>query len=165
MVVSINITKEDIVNQETTNYLIELLQQYPTLKERITLELVESEGIENSIEVRNFLQTARAHGCLLAIDDFGAGYSNFEYLSRLNVDFIKIDGSLIKNMDTDANAYATVKTITHFAKNLGILVVAEFVHKKEILEKVQELGIHYAQGFYLHEPSPIPKIKSSYGSN
>lgn len=163
--ISINITKEDIVNQETTNYLIELLQQYPTLKERITLELVESEGIENSMEVRNFLQTARAHGCLLAIDDFGAGYSNFEYLLRLNVDFIKIDGSLIKNMDTDANAYATVKTITHFAKNLGILVVAEFVHKKEILEKVQELGIHYAQGFYLHEPSPIPKIKSSYGSN
>jgi EAL domain-containing protein (putative c-di-GMP-specific phosphodiesterase class I) len=129
---------EALVNQETTNYLIELLQQYPTLKERITLELVESEGIKNSIEVRNFLQTARAHGCLLAIDDFGAGYSNFEYLLRLNVDFIKIDGSLIKNMDTDANAYATVKTITHFAKNLGILVVAEFVHKKEILEKVQE---------------------------
>lgn len=163
--ISINITKEDILNQETTTYLMELLQQYPTLKERITLELVESEGIEDSAEVRTFLQQARARGCLLAIDDFGAGYSNFEYLLRLNVDFIKIDGSLIKNLDTDTNAYATVKTITHFAKNLGILVVAEFVHKKEILEKVQELGIDYAQGFYLHEPSPKPKIKSSYGSN
>lgn len=163
--ISINITKEDILTQETTSYLFDLLQQYPTLKERITLELVESEGIENSVEVQTFLQKARLHGCLLAIDDFGAGYSNFEYLLRLNVDFIKIDGSLIKNLDTDTNAYATVKTITHFAKNLGILVVAEFVHKKEILEKVRELGIHYAQGFYLHEPSPIPKIKSSNGSN
>jgi len=158
--VSINITKEDILNLETTTYLMEMLQQYPTLHGRITLELVESEGIEDSVEVQTFLQQARVHGCLLAIDDFGAGYSNFEYLLRLNVDFIKIDGSLIKNLDTDANAYATVKTITHFAKNLGILVVAEFVHKKEILEKVQELGIDFAQGFYLHEPSPKPKLKA-----
>ena len=158
--VSINITKEDIINSETTTYLMEMLQQYPTLHGRITLELVESEGIEDSTEVQTFLQQAREHGCLLAIDDFGAGYSNFEYLLRLNVDFIKIDGSLIKNIDTDANAYATVKTITHFAKNLGILVVAEFVHKKEILEKVQELGIDFAQGFYLHEPSPKPKLKA-----
>ncbi|WP_263832199.1 EAL domain-containing protein [Sulfurospirillum oryzae] len=158
--VSINITKEDILNLETTTYLMNLLKQYPMLKKRIILELVESEGIEDSVEVRNFLQQARTNGCLLAIDDFGAGYSNFEYLLRLNVDFIKIDGSLIKHLDTDANAYATVKTITHFAKNLDILVVAEFVHNKEILDKVQELGIDYAQGFYLHEPSPKPKIKS-----
>ncbi|WP_052433493.1 EAL domain-containing protein [Sulfurospirillum arsenophilum] len=163
--ISINITKEDILNQETTAYLMNLLEQSPTLKGRITLELVESEGIEDSVDVQTFIQKARAHGCLLAIDDFGTGYSNFEYLLRLKVDFIKIDGSLIKHLDTDVNAYATVKTITHFAKNLGILVVAEFVHKKEILEKVQELGIDYAQGFYLHEPSPKPKIKSSHASN
>jgi len=163
--ISINITKEDILNQETTAYLMDMLQQYPMLHGRITLELVESEGIEDSADVQTFLQQARAHGCLLAIDDFGAGYSNFEYLLRLSVDFIKIDGSIIKNIDTDANAYATVKAITHFAKNLGILVVAEFVHKKEILEKVQELGIDYAQGFYLHEPSPKTKIKSPHVSH
>jgi len=142
-----------------------MLHQYPTLQGHITLELVESEGIEDSTEVQTFLQQIRTYGCLLAIDDFGAGYSNFEYLLRLNVDFIKIDGSLIKNLDTDANAYATVKTITHFAKNLGILVVAEFVHKKEILEKVKELDIDFAQGFYLHEPSPKTKIKSHYVSH
>lgn len=163
--ISINITKEDIMNQETTAFLMDMLHQYPTLQGHITLELVESEGIEDSTEVQTFLQQIRTYGCLLAIDDFGAGYSNFEYLLRLNVDFIKIDGSLIKNLDTDANAYATVKTITHFAKNLGILVVAEFVHKKEILEKVKELDIDFAQGFYLHEPSPKTKIKSHYVSH
>lgn len=163
--ISINITKEDILNHETVTFLWSLFAKYPELKERITLELVESESIEDSLEVRTFLQKARQHGCFLAIDDFGAGYSNFEYLIRLNVDFIKIDGSLIKNLDTDKNAYATVKTITLFAKNLGILVVAEFVHKKEILEKVQELGIDFAQGFYLHEPSSKPMIKSLHGSH
>ena len=156
--ISINITQEDIFNQETITLLFDLMNQYPTLKDRITLELVESEGIEDSKEVYAFLQKAHAHGCLLAIDDFGAGYSNFEYLLRLAVNFIKIDGSLIKNLDTDANAYTTVKAITHFAKNLGILVVAEFVHKKEILDRVEELGIDFAQGYYLHEPSPKPKL-------
>ena len=158
--ISINITQEDILTLETVQLLFDLLKQYPTLKERITLELVESEGLEDSLEVKTFIQKAKDHGCLLAIDDFGAGYSNFEYLLRLNVDFIKIDGSLIKHLDTDPNAYATVKAITHFAKNLGILVVAEFIHNKTILEKVQELGIDFGQGFYLHEPSPKPKLRS-----
>ncbi len=157
--ISINITQEDILTSDTTQLLFDLLKQYPMLQGRITLELVESEGLEDSTEVQTFLQQAKDNGCLLAIDDFGSGYSNFEYLLRLNVDFIKIDGSLIKHLDTDTNAYATVKTITHFAKNLNILVVAEFIHNKEILEKVQELGIEFGQGFYLHEPSPKPKLK------
>ncbi|ASC92324.1 EAL domain-containing protein [Sulfurospirillum diekertiae] len=157
--ISINITQEDILTPDTIQLLFDLLKQYPTLKGHITLELVESEGLEDSTEVQTFLQQAKEHGCLLAIDDFGSGYSNFEYLLRLNVDFIKIDGSLIKHLDTDANAYETVKTITHFARNLGILVVAEFIHNKEVLEKVQELGIEFGQGFYLHEPSPKPKLK------
>ncbi|ATB68426.1 cyclic di-GMP phosphodiesterase [Sulfurospirillum diekertiae] len=157
--ISINITQEDILTSDTVQLLFDLLKQYPSLKGHITLELVESEGLENSAEVQTFLQQAKEHGCLLAIDDFGSGYSNFEYLLRLNVDFIKIDGSLIKHLDTDDNAYATVKTIAHFARNLGILVVAEFIHNKDILEKVQELGIEFGQGFYLHEPSPKPKLK------
>lgn len=156
--ISINITQEDIVTPETVQFLFDLLKQYPTLSERITLELVESEGLEDSLEVKTFIQKAKDYGCLFAIDDFGAGYSNFEYLLRLNVDFIKIDGSLIKHLDTDLNAYATVKAITHFAKNLGILVVAEFIHNQKILEKVQELGIDFGQGFYLHEPSPKPTL-------
>ena len=85
------------------------------------------------------IKQLRGEGIGLAIDDFGSGYSNFEYLLRLHVDFIKIDGSLIKNIDTDTNAYTTVKAITHFAKNLGISVVAEFVHSEEVLFKVKEL--------------------------
>jgi PAS domain S-box-containing protein len=156
--ISLNLSQEDITNKETASFLASMLEQYPNLKERVTLELVESEGIENSQEVESFLTLVRHYGCLLAIDDFGAGYSNFEYLLRLRVDFIKIDGSLIKHIDTDENAYTTVKAITHFAKSLGISVVAEFVHNEAILTLVKELGIDFAQGYYLHEPSPKPKI-------
>ena len=74
------------------------------------------------------------------------------------MDFIKIDGSLIKNIDTDSNAYETVKAIVTFAKSLGIQVVAEFVHKHEVLTRVKELGIDFAQGYYLHEPAPKTKL-------
>lgn len=156
--VSINLAKEDILNVEIASFLLSTLHHYPMLKKRITIELLESEGIENSPEVKAFLQTARAEGCLLAIDDFGSGYSNFEYLLQLQVDFIKIDGSLIKNIDTDSNAYETVKAIVTFAKSLGIQVVAEFVHKHEVLTRVKELGIDFAQGYYLHEPAPKTKL-------
>lgn len=153
--ISINITKEDMLTTETSALLFDLLSRHPELKKRVTLELVESESIEDSNDVRTFLHLAREKGCLIAIDDFGSGYSNFEYLLRLNVDFIKIDGSLIKNIDTDTNAYTTVKAITHFAKSLGISVVAEFVHSEEVLFKVKELGIDYAQGFHLHKPTDM----------
>ena len=153
--ISINITREDMLTSETSTLLFKLLAQYPELKKRVTLELVESESLEDSTDVRTFLQNAREKGCLIAIDDFGSGYSNFEYLLRLSVDFIKIDGSLIKNIDTDENAYTTVKAITHFSKSLGISVVAEFVHSEEVLVKVKELGIDYAQGFHLHKPTDM----------
>lgn len=156
--ISINITREDMMTSETSTLLFNLLAHHPALHKRITLELVESESLEDSTDVRTFLQHARDKGCLIAIDDFGSGYSNFEYLLRLNVDFIKIDGTLIKNIDTDSNAYATVKAITHFAKNLGISVVAEFVHSEEVLVKVRELGIDYAQGFHLHKPSDMTEM-------
>lgn len=153
--ISINITREDMLTAETSTLLFELLAQYPELKKRITLELVESESLEDSADVRTFLQNAREKGCLIAIDDFGSGYSNFEYLLRLHVDFIKIDGSLIKNINSDTNAYTTVKAITHFAKSLGISVVAEFVHSEEVFMKIRELGIDYAQGFHLHKPTDM----------
>lgn len=157
--ISINITKDDIFTQETINLLFSLIHSYDLIG-RVTLELVESEGIEDTYDVRSFLQKAKQHGCLLAIDDFGTGYSNFEYLLRIAVDFIKIDGSLIKNLDQDISARTAVKAIVNFAKSFGVKVVAEFVHKKEIYTEVKNLGIEFAQGYYLHEPSSLDTIIS-----
>jgi c-di-GMP phosphodiesterase len=91
-------------------------------------------------------------GCRIAIDDFGSGYSNFEYLLQLNIDYIKIDGSLIRNLDIDKNAQVVVETIVDFAKKLNITVVAEYVHNEAIYEKVKELNIDRSQGFFLAEP-------------
>jgi len=150
--VSINITKEDILTPKTVEILFSCIKKY-NLQGKVTLELVESEGIEDSKEIRDFLQKVRKLGCLIAIDDFGSGYSNFEYLLRIAVDFIKIDGSLIKNIDKDMASRSAVQAIVNFAKSFDVKVVAEYVHNEAVYNEVKTLGIDFAQGFYLHEPS------------
>ena len=95
----------------------------------------------------------KRYGAKIAIDDFGSGYSNFSYLTKLSADYIKIDGSLIKDIDVDKTALVVVETIVQFAKKLNIKTIAEYVHSSIIMDKVKELGIDYSQGFYIDEPS------------
>ena len=91
-------------------------------------------------------------GCKIAIDDFGSGYSNFAYLVKLKPDYIKIDGSLVKNIDIDKNSLLIVKTINDFTHSLGFKTVAEYVHSKEVFDILKEIGIDEYQGFHFFEP-------------
>lgn len=152
--VSINITIEDIENKVLREYIYEKLENC-TCCENITFELVESEGIENFDEINNVIKKLKSFGCKLAIDDFGTGYSNFEYLLKLNADIIKIDGSLIREIDTNMDRYLIVQTIVSFAKTKNLDVVAEFVSSEAIYEKILDLGIDYSQGYYFGEPKPF----------
>lgn len=113
--VSINITLEDICSTEIKEHLCSLLQEHP-IGTQIIFEIVESEGIQNFDEVMQFIAMVRRHGCRIAIDDFGTGYSNFVYLMKLEPDFIKIDGSLIKALLEEQSSRNVVVTIVDFAK-------------------------------------------------
>lgn len=148
---SINLTMQDIMNEETIEFLINTILKTKT-NHKIILEIVESEQISYFEKVSLFIKKMKKIGVKIAIDDFGTGYSNFEYIIKLNVDILKIDGSLIKNIHKDKNIFITVSTIVNFAKQLGLEVVAEFVDSKEVLETIKLLNIEYSQGFYLHEP-------------
>ena len=149
--ISINLTVNDIRNEKTINFFIEKLKQYQ-VADRIIIELTESEGIENYHQVSKFIKVVKKMGCRVAIDDFGTGYSNFTHLMHLNVDFLKIDGSIIQNVIKDKNSEIVVKTLVEFAEQLGIETIAEFVDSQEILDKVTELGIDYSQGYFLGKP-------------
>lgn len=151
---SINLTIEDIVNPELRQHLIESILMHG-IGPKLIFELVESEGIENFDTIIDFIDTIKGYGCRIAIDDFGTGYSNFEYLMRLKADFIKIDGSIIKNILTDPNAQAVIKAIVFFAKECGIQTIAEFVETEEIYNAVCAYGIDYSQGYYFSKPAPI----------
>jgi len=148
---SLNLTMEDIANDEMNHFIFEILQKYQ-IGSRVVFEIVESESIQNYEAVSEFIKKLKSFGCKIAIDDFGSGYSNFEYILKLNVDYLKIDGSLIKNITTDRNAKIVVSTIVDFAKKLGIKTIAEFVENEEIFKIMQELEIDYSQGYYFQAP-------------
>jgi PAS domain S-box-containing protein/diguanylate cyclase (GGDEF)-like protein len=155
---SINLSKDDILDEKTIAFIEEKLLEY-NFGDKLIFEIVESEGFENFEAIEKFIQKVKSYGVKIAIDDFGTGYSNFEYLMKLKADFIKIDGSLIKNIDTDKNAYAVVETIVTFAKKNSLQTVAEFVSSESIFEKVCQLDIDFSQGFYIDKPQK--NIKSS----
>lgn len=154
---SVNLSVEDLLDEGIVEYIKHNIEYYNVSK-KIVFELLETEGIENYEEVSSFISQMKLLGCRVAIDDFGSGYSNFDYLLQLNIDYIKIDGSLIKNLDQDNNAHIVVETIVDFAKKLNITVIAEYVHNEAVYEKVKELGIERSQGFFLDIPQESIEI-------
>jgi len=148
---SINFSYKDIANEDMVNYLIEHIEKY-SMYNRVIIELLESESLNDFKIVKEFIKTIKKYGVKVAIDDFGSGYSNFIYLTELKPDFIKIDGSLIKNIDKDKNSYIVSKNIANFAKELGCQVIAEFVASKEIYDIVKKLKIDGIQGYFIAEP-------------
>jgi c-di-GMP phosphodiesterase len=153
---SINFSIDDILDIEIQNKVYELLEN-SKMGDRLIFEILESEGIENYEEVSSFITRVKEYGCKIAIDDFGSGYSNFAHLMRLNIDFIKIDASLIRNLDIDLSAQDIVRTIVEFAHRLNLKTVAEFVATEGIYEECKELGVDYVQGYYLSQPDPTPQ--------
>lgn len=148
---SINLSFEDISNEHLIEYIKEQLNIFK-LHNQLILEVLESESINNFEIVKNFIQEMKSLGVRIAIDDFGSGYSNFSYLLELEPDYIKIDGSIIKNIAVDHKSYTIAKTIVNFSKELGIKTIGEFVYNKDVLDKVVNLGIDGKQGYFLGEP-------------
>jgi len=148
---SVNLSYEDIINSDISNYIYDNITQ--SLANRLTFELLESETIDNYEIVIQFIDKLKQRGCSFAIDDFGTGYSNFEHILKLNINYLKIDASLIKDIDIDEDTQLIVKSIIEFCNSLNIKTIAEFVKSKSVYEKVKELGIDYSQGYYFHKPS------------
>lgn len=151
---SINLSISDISNHATVAYIINTLHITQTAH-KVIFEILESEGIENFDIVSNFIEQVKSMGAKIAIDDFGTGYSSFENILKLNIDFIKIDGSLIKNIDTEEKHAIVVETIIDFAKKIGVETVAEYVCSEAVYDKCKALGIDYAQGFYIGKPNKL----------
>lgn len=148
---SINLSSIDMQNSDTISFIEKSLKNLKN-PQKIIFEILESESIENYESVNTFITRFANMGCKFAIDDFGSGYSNFAHLIKLDIDFIKIDGSLIKNIHTDTKSFEIVKTISEFAKIINVQTIAEFVESKEILDKITDLDIDFAQGYYISKP-------------
>ena len=150
---SVNITVEDILDSEISEYIYTKLRDCKHAN-RVILEITESEEIKDYSVVNSFIKKVKSYGAKIAIDDFGSGYANFEHILGLEADFIKIDGSLIKNIDKDSDSRIITEAIIAFSKKLGSKTVVEFVHNEAVYDVVKELNADYSQGFYLGEPKP-----------
>jgi len=151
---SINLTYSDIKNPDIRTFIVTIFKNNPAIASRCTFELIESEAILNLDEVNAFVTMVHSYGARIAIDDFGSGYSNYDLVFNLDIDYIKIDGSLIKNLLTDHKSEIMVTSIVTLAKEKGAKVVAEWVSDKALFDKVKSAGIECAQGHYIGEPSP-----------
>ncbi len=150
---SINFTVEDINDSNTRAYIIEKIRECNN-REKLVFEITESEEIEDYTVINDFIHEVKNYGIKIAIDDFGSGYANFEHIINLKADYIKIDGSLIKDIVTNKEAEIVTEAIIAFSKKMGAKTITEYIHSWEVQEKVLSLGADFSQGFYLGDPSP-----------
>jgi len=139
--------------------IIYIVDQY-NLQGKVIVEILESEGIDNYNYTIEIIEKMKSNGIQIAIDDFGTGYSNFAYLISLDIDILKIDGSLIQGIYKDKTKQSILESIIFFSKELNIKTVAEFVSNEEIYNKVKELNIDYVQGYYLDKPLSYHELLS-----
>lgn len=156
---SINVSYDDIQDEDFIEYVKEQLDNY-NVANRVVWEILEDVGVKNYDLVFNFIKEVKSYGCKVAIDDFGSGFSNFEHLLKMDVDYLKIDASLVKNIAIDENSYKVVKTIIEFANSLNLKTIAEYVESEEIFELISQLGADYSQGYHFSAPIKNPNIKS-----
>jgi len=155
MNISINLSVLDIERQETRKMFFNLLSQYHQDAHRIILEVIEDENIQKLETIKSFISKIQSYGVKIAIDDFGTGYSNFQRILEYHPDFIKIDGSLIKNIEESQLSLDIVSSIVTFAQKQNIKTIAEFVENERIYQRLCELGVDYSQGYYFGKPTVL----------
>ncbi|MEA3373412.1 MAG: EAL domain-containing protein [Campylobacterota bacterium] len=149
---SINLSMQDLLDDDIVNTLLGQLATNPDAASHLDIELLESDHLFDMSKVKAFIGKIRNFGCRISIDDFGSGYANFSYLAELDVDTVKIDGSLIKEIMDNPQHLETVKAIMGLANSLKIESVAEFVQDEKSAQLLHGLGVTYAQGFYFGKP-------------
>ncbi|MFN3578881.1 MAG: ammonium transporter [Pseudomonas sp.] len=155
---SINLSAASLGEESFLDFIMQTLERHEVPPQCICFEITETSAIANLSRAVIFMQKLKAIGCRFALDDFGSGLSSFAYLKTLPVDFLKIDGVFVKDIETDPIARAMVSSINTIGHEMGLLTVAEFVENEGILNCLREIGVDYAQGYHLGRPIPLGEI-------
>jgi len=152
IVISINFSINDLLDENLMNYFISQLENLGDDSSLISIEILEDQELLNINMLKNVIDRFKTYGVKFAIDDFGSGYANFNYLAELNIDYIKIDGSLIQNVLESQNTKHIIMSIIKLAQKMNMKTIAEFVSSEEIYEEISALGVDYMQGYYISKP-------------
>lgn len=152
---AINLSGGSLADDRFLEYVQEELKRCDLDPALICFEITETAAISNLIQAQGFIQKLRESGCHFALDDFGTGMSSFEYLKNLPVDYLKIDGTFVRDMHNDNVDRAMVEAVNRIGHVMGLKTIAEFVENEQILELLAEIGVDFAQGFALAKPRPL----------
>lgn len=154
--ISVNVDLDDLDNADMMKLITRNLYENRTIANRLTFEILEDHEVKDYGKVMFYLQQLKAFGSKVALDDFGSGYASYSYLIKLNIDILKIDGSIIKELKyRPDHAKTVIRSIRELAESFQYDLVAEFVSDEDIYNIIKDLGIQYVQGYYLGEPKPI----------
>ncbi len=151
----INISANSLTNSQFSEFVIQQYKKYNIAPDAVCLEMSESNAINNINQTADVISTLRKYNIKFALDDFGTGISSFSYLKNLPVDYLKIDGDIIKNISHNTADKAMVAAINQIGKVMNIETIAKHVENVFTLNQLKEIGIDYAQGFYLDKPKPV----------
>ncbi len=156
--VSINLSGTSLNDDRFLDFLINELQAYDLSPGAVCFEITETAAISNLHNVVHFMREFRSRGCQFSLDDFGAGLSSFMYLKNLPVDYLKIDGQFVQNITTDHVDRSMVEAITQIGRAMKIKTIAERVETKEVLDCLAQIGVEYAQGYYIAAPQSVESL-------
>lgn len=162
---SINLSGCSLNDDSFLDFIFATLVRFDVPRGKLIFEVTETAAIDNLEDAADFINEMKEIGCRFSLDDFGTGQSSYAYLKRLPVDFIKIDGTFVRNIVTDNFDYALVRSITEMGHFLNKKIVAEFVSSPEILDVVSSIGVDYAQGFHIGRPILLDDLFPNSGAS
>ncbi|MFP4609683.1 MAG: EAL domain-containing protein [Thiohalophilus sp.] len=157
---NINLSGQSLCDDEFLDYTIQRLQGRYVNPSMLTFEITETAAISNFDKALHFINTLKKLGCWFALDDFGTGVSSFQYLHELPVDYIKIDGKFVRNIDNNEVNHSIINAITDIGHELGLEIIAEYVEDETIREKLKNCNIDYIQGYAVGKPFPLSEVGS-----
>ncbi len=158
---AINLSASSLGRVEITDYIRDAFAHGSVSAQNVIFEITESAAIRNFDTAQAFIRELRRFGARVSLDDFGSGFTSYSHLKRLSADTLKIDGSYVKDILTSDSDLAIVKSMTDIAHTLGMTVVAEWVETPDILARLLDLGVDYAQGYAVHRPVRLSRLLSA----
>jgi len=158
VICAINLSGQSVNDDRFLAFLIDQIKGTGVTPRKVCFEITETAAISNLAKASNFIKTVKSLGCSFSLDDFGSGMSSFSYLKNLPVDYLKIDGSFVRDMINDPIDRAMVESINNIGHVMGIQTIAEFVENRAILEKLRAIGVDYAQGYGIAKPCPLADL-------
>ncbi len=153
----VNVSGTAAGNPAWLNSFVDYVRAHADVAPRLNVELTETAALHHFEENAQFVSQLRELGCMVAIDDFGAGYTSFRNLQMMHLDMVKIDGAYIKGLSASPENQVFVRTLVGLAKNFNLKVVAEWVESEEDAKLLEAMGVDYFQGFFFGEPEIAPQ--------